>query len=321
MKKMISIALLAAMSLSLAACSNNGAESSASGGGSGSASSAKVGVAVVPAAAEADAESATFDAIYAAVMVDGDGKILSCRIDQTEYQPTPDGAAVDVRSKLEKGDDYGMVAAGASENEWYQQIGAFEEYVTGMTGDEVAAIEMTDGKATDADLTAGCTIAVDGFVAAVKAACDNASVEVGSADKLGIAVTTLDNSGTDEAAFDTDFCAVTVDGEGKVTSCYVDTVQAAVPVADGAFDAAGASNSSKKALGDDYGMVAAGASELEWYQQAENFESYAVGKTADEISSTKTQDGKAADADLSAGCTIDISGILSNTVKAIDAAE
>ena len=50
-------------------------------------------------------------------------------------------------------------------------------------------------------------------------------------DKNGnayIAVTTTDGSGSDEAAFDTDFCAVTVDGEGVVTSCYIDTVQASV---------------------------------------------------------------------------------------------
>ena len=261
MKKLITVALLAAMGLSLVSCSNDGGSSSGSSASgsetsasaSGTASAATVGTAV-QLSQEADAESATFDAIFAAVLLDGDGKIIDCEIDQTEYQPTPDGAEVDVRSKMEKGDDYGMVSAGASTMEWYSQVDAFEEYVVGMTGDEVAAIEMTDGKATDADLTAGCTIAIDGFVSAVKAACDNASAEAGSTDKLAIAVTTIDGSGSDEAAFDTDFCAVTVDGEGKVTSCYIDTVQASVGIADGAFDAASIANNSKKALGDDYGM-------------------------------------------------------------------
>ena len=329
MKKLITVALLAAMGLSLVSCSNDGGSSSSgssasgsetSASASGTASAATVGTAV-QLSQEADAESATFDAIFAAVLLDGDGKIIDCEIDQTEYQPTPDGAEVDVRSKMEKGDDYGMVAAGASTMEWYSQVDAFEEYVVGMTGDEVAAIEMTDGKATDADLTAGCTIAVDGFVSAVKAACDNASAEVGSTDKLAIAVTTTDGSGSDEAAFDTDFCAVTVDGEGVVTSCYIDTVQASVGIADGVFDAASIANNSKKALGDDYGMVAAGASTMEWYTQAENFESYVVGKTADEVASTALTDGKATDADLAAGCTISIESILANTEKAISAAD
>ena len=152
MKKLITVALLAAMGLSLVSCSNDGGSSSGSSASgsetsasaSGTASAATVGTAV-QLSQEADAESATFDAIFAAVLLDGDGKIIDCEIDQTEYQPTPDGAEVDVRSKMEKGDDYGMVAAGASTMEWYSQVDAFEEYVVGMTGDEVAAIEMTDG--------------------------------------------------------------------------------------------------------------------------------------------------------------------------------
>ncbi len=334
MKKFITVALMAAMALSLVSCNNGtstGDSSTTSTGstetsestestGTETASAAKVGTAVLP-SQEADAESASFDVVYAAVIVDGDGKILDCKIDQTQYQPTPDNTAVDMRSKLEKGDDYGMVSSGASTMEWYSQVEAFEDYVVGMTGDEVAAIEMTDGKATDADLTAGCTISIDGFVSAVKAACDAASDEVGSTDKLAIAVTSSDGSSAEEAAYDTDFCAVTVDGEGKVTSCNIDAVQASVAIADGAFDSASISNNSKRALGDDYGMVAAGASTMEWYTQADNFENYVVGKTADEVAATALTDGKATDADLSAGCTIDITSILANTEKAISAAD
>ena len=107
MKKLITVALLAAMGLSLVSCSNDGGSSSGSSASgsetsasaSGTASAATVGTAV-QLSQEADAESATFDAIFAAVLLDGDGKIIDCEIDQTEYQPTPDGAEVDVRSKM-----------------------------------------------------------------------------------------------------------------------------------------------------------------------------------------------------------------------------
>ena len=184
MKKLITVALLAAMGLSLVSCSNDGGSSSGSSASgsetsasaSGTASAATVGTAV-QLSQEADAESATFDAIFAAVLLDGDGKIIDCEIDQTEYQPTPDGAEVDVRSKMEKGDDYGMVSAGASTMEWYSQVDAFEEYVVGMTGDEVAAIEMTDGKATDADLAAGCTISIESILANTEKAISAADAE------------------------------------------------------------------------------------------------------------------------------------------------
>lgn len=184
MKKLITVALLAAMGLSLVSCSNDGGSSSGSSASgsetsasaSGTASAATVGTAV-QLSQEADEESATFDAIFAAVLLDGDGKIIDCEIDQTEYQPTPDGAEVDVRSKMEKGDDYGMVAAGASTMEWYSQVDAFEEYVVGMTGDEVAAIEMTDGKATDADLAAGCTISIESILANTEKAISAADAE------------------------------------------------------------------------------------------------------------------------------------------------
>ena len=257
-------------------------------------------------------------------MVDADGKILACDIDESEFAPAlTDGAVgeVDLRTKMEKGDDYGMVAAGASTMEWYQQVEAFEDYVVGKTADEVRAIPCTDGKTTDADLSAGCTITVTGFIEAVASAAENATVSVNASDKMGIAITTEDSTDTDGAAYDTDFCVVTVDANGAVTSCQVDTVQGSLPIVDGAFDTASGAYATKKQLGDDYGMVSSGASTMEWYQQAEAFEQYVTGKTGDEVSAIELSEGKATDADLSAGCTITISGILSNTEKAIAAAK
>ena len=336
MKKFVIFALVSAMCVSLASCSGNdttssssaessaaGTESSAASDSSTASGEAKVGVYVSP-SLSAESEEATLSTVYAAVMVDADGKIIACDIDEGQIEPTlTDGAVgeVDLRTKTEMGDDYGMVAAGASTMEWYQQVEAFENYVVGKTADEVRAIEMTDGKATDADLSAGCTIAVGGFIEAVASAAENATVSVGASDKLGMAITTEDSTDAEGAAYDSDFCVVTVDADGKVTSCQIDTVQGSLPIVDGAFDTESGSYATKKQLGDDYGMVASGATTMEWYQQAEAFENYVTGKTGEEVSAIELTDGKAADADLAAGCTISISSILSNTEKAIAAAK
>jgi hypothetical protein len=343
MKKFIAIALMAAMVLSLASCgsssttsdstsstasfesstaaSETSAESEA--GETASSGEVKVGYYVVP-SLDASEDEASFAATYAAVTVDGDGRIVACQIDATGFDAElEDGALneVDLRSKQEKGDDYGMVAYGASDKEWYQQADAFAAYCIGKTADEVRAIALEDGKPTDADLSAGCTIAVSSFIEAVAAAAENASVTVSASDKLGIALTTADGSDEEEAAYDTDFCVVTVDASGVVTSCQIDVAQGSIEIEDGVFAADGGKYNSKKQLGDDYGMVAYGASDKEWYQQAEAFESYVTGKNADEVAATELEDGKAADADLSAGCTISISSILANTEKAISAAK
>ncbi len=335
MKKFVVFALVSAMCVSMAACSNSDSTSSGSSSSGTTESStssdsasevageAKVGFSITP-SLSAESEEASFSTVYAAVMVDAEGKILACDIDESEFAPAlTDGTVgeVDLRTKMEKGDDYGMVAAGASTMEWYQQVEAFENYVVGKTADEVRAIPCTDGKTTDADLSAGCTITVTGFIEAVASAAENAAVSVNASDKMGISITTEDSTSTEEAAYDTDFCVVTVDANGTVTSCQVDTVQGSLPIVDGAFDIDSGSYATKKQLGDDYGMVAAGASTMEWYQQAEAFEQYVTGKTGDEVSAIELSEGKAADADLSAGCTITISGILSNTEKAIAAAK
>ena len=44
----------------------------------------------------------------------------------------------------------------------------------------------------------------------------------------------------------------------------------------------------------------------EWYEQAASFETWAKGKTADEVAKAAGEDGKPTDTDLSSGCTISI---------------
>jgi hypothetical protein len=187
MKKFIAIALMAAMALSLASCGSSSTTSDSTSstastesstaasetseeseaGETASSDEVKVGYYVVP-SLDASEDEASFAATYAAVTVDGDGRIVACQIDATGFEAElEDGALneVDLRSKQEKGDDYGMVAYGASDKEWYQQAEAFESYVTGKNADEVAATELEDGKAADADLSAGCTISISSILA------------------------------------------------------------------------------------------------------------------------------------------------------------
>ena len=81
----------------------------------------------------------------------------------------------------------------------------------------------------------------------------------------------------------------------------------------------------KMELGDDYNMVKYSEATKEWYEQANNFAAYCVGKTASEVESTQTKvrddglhDGYivAADETLFASCSIQITSFVEAIVKA-----
>ena len=74
--------------------------------------------------------------------------------------------------------------------------------------------------------------------------------------------------------------------------------------------------SSKKDLGDSYGMVAYGGASAEWYQQIAHLEKTLIGKTMEEAL-TLTSD----DADIASGCTIYIGNYLTAVGKACTKAQ
>lgn len=119
--------------------------------------------------AAADAEGvAAMLTNYAAVAL-VDGKIAAANVDTVDAKANFDqtGAVTkeaDVASKKDKGDNYSMKAISGIGKEWYEQVAALESYVAGMTSADVAAIALAEGKPTDADLTAGCTIAISELV-------------------------------------------------------------------------------------------------------------------------------------------------------------
>lgn len=131
--------------------------------------------------------------------------------------------------------------------------------------------------------------------------------------KTGLAVVTKVGSSTDAAAdaeglaqTDVMIAAVTVDAEGKIVQCAIDSVQSIVNFGtDGKITTdTTAEVQTKNELGTNYGMHKASSIGKDWNEQAAAFAEYCIGKTADEVKGIAVAEGKAADADLAAGCTI-----------------
>lgn len=282
--------------------------------------------------ASADKEgNAQVDSVAAAVVVDADGKIVSCTLDtaQNKMAFTAEGTVVmaeEFKTKKELKDEYGMKAASGIGKEWYEQAEAMEQYVIGKTAEEVAGIAVDeDTKPTDADLTASVTMKIGGYIAAISEAAKNASATgAQDGDKLGLGIITDMNYSKDASADKDGQCqaystyvALTVGADGKITSLVTDETQGTVT-----FDATGKITSdlttgvkTKKQLGDEYGMKAISGIGKEWYEQTEALEKYVVGKTAEEVAGIAVnEDTKPTDTDLASSVTISI-GTFQEAVK------
>lgn len=279
--------------------------------------------------------SATISHAVAAVLVDKDGKIVKCDIDTVEFSPefTLKGEFVeikDIKTKREKGKDYGMVAYGGAKKEWFEQIDALEAALVGKGEADLAALVVDGYKPADELVSAGCTIAVSDYIKAVEKALKNAVLEGAkeiSADcdvNVGIVSVQSDsNNAVDEAnganSVESHFSAAAIDKDGKVAAMISDAASASV-----AFDTNGVCTSTdekattittKRELGTNYGMVAYGGAKKEWFEQADAFDNAVVSKTASEITALVVN-GKG-NADIqNAGCTIEISDMSKAAVKA-----
>lgn len=319
MKKFVAVGLAGLIAVTAAACSNGAGKSD---NDDNKAASVKTGLGIVSEIQDVADTTLTIDSVAAAVTVDADGKIVDVKIDEAQTKPDlakDDGNVSDLRTKLEKQDDYAMRPASEIQKEWYEQIAAYETWAKGKTVDEIKAGAGADGYPTDADLKAGCTMNVNGFAAAVaKAVANAADLGASATDTLKIAVSTEKYYESNETnlQYDSNYAAVTVDADGKVTSCLIDASQAKCTIADGKFTVAAGSYDSKKELKENYNMKPASDIQKEWYEQAAAFETWAKGKTADEIKAGVGDDGKPTDADLKAGCTIIVSSIAANAAKA-----
>ena len=146
--------------------------------------------------------------------------------------------------------------------------------------------------------------------------------------KTGLAVitTAADSvSATAEEAgavkLDSTIVAVTVDDNGVIQSCRIDSIPATV-----SLDATGTITSdiaapvaTKNELGADYGMVAWGGAIAEWDAQVAALCDFAVGKTLEELKTGAVDEtGKApADSDLASSATIYLGGFVSGIEQAV----
>lgn len=277
----------------------------------------KTGLSVVTSIEVNDEEGkASYDVTYVAVNVDDNGVITACTFDSLGTDVALDAIADangEVKTKHELGYDYGMVAYKASTMEWFEQANALAEYAVGKTVEELktGAVGET-GYAQDADLASSATIYLGGYVSAIEKAVANAKHLGASA---GDALKLASVNKLAEGGLNSDVVALTL-ADDVITSCYLDSLQASLNVAEDGTVSAG-NVLTKNELGFDYGMVAYQASTMEWFEQAEGFAAYITGKTPAEVSGIAVDESTyPTEADLTASCTIAIGGFQALIAKA-----
>ncbi len=279
---------------------------------------------------------ATIESSIVAVLVAEDGTIADIKIDALRADANFDATgkvttdmATTFMTKQELGADYGM--------NWMDQAKTLEEYAKGKTIEEIKATKLTAEGVPDAvDALAGVSIHINDTIDTIELAVNNAkAIGAGEGDKLGLGtVASLNGTksvGEDERNPEVGtvqvyeyFTALTVNGEGKVTSAINDAAQGVVK-----FDATGAITSdttavlsSKNVIGEGYGMKKASAIGKEWNEQADAFAQYFVGKTAEEIAGTTLDDtGHVTDADLLSSVTVHVNDFITTAAKAFESAK
>ena len=308
--------------------SPSGSTGSSSSAGSGPTAAWRTGLGILTEATDQD-RTGKINTIAAAVLLDGEGKIVDVRLDELEANLSADGKGVvtmptDYRTKRQRGSDYPLAEVSSLKKGWAEQADAFADYLKGMTPEQVEKLETDkDGKPKDADLLSGCTIAVDRYRDAIEKACaDAAALGAAKGDTLTLGVEAANGSSsltaTDDqdvnAQLDVTAVALTLDSDGHVTSAVGDMTEPALTVsADGGVSAPKTVRS-KREQGDEYGMRQASKLGKEWYEHSEGFCDYLKGKTAAEIAAIPT-DGS--DADLAALCTISVDDLQKAAAKAL----
>lgn len=329
MKKIISVILLACMVFTLAACGETAATYT-------------LGMGVELSTASSKTANAQVDATVAAVVLDANGKIVACRLDSAQSKMDVTDGAVDTaavfQTKMEKGEAYGMVAYGNAIAEWDAQAKAFEEYVVGKTGAEVAAMETVVNDSghtvtTDETLYASCTMSIADFIAAVVKACaDTRSATFTTAGTFTLGLAAITDASESTAATEaengvvkmyTEFGAAVVGADGKILAAATDATQPKITIDTAGEIVEAAFNGTKMELGSDYGMVAYGNAVAEWCDQAKAFTDYVVGKTSAEVRAIETvtnEEGHSVSTDetLLATCTMSISGMMAVVAQAAD---
>ncbi len=344
MKKVLALALAAAMALSMVACGSSEPAAPEVTYKTG------LGVVVEVAPTNEDVEnekgaSAQVTSTIVAATFDSNDVIVSVSIDAAQQKASFDlegkqAGEVDLRTKAEKEFDYNMVAFGGSIAEWFEQVDALEAWMTGKTLSEVTGMAFAENShgytdtPADEDLKASCTISMTAFLDALQKAYDNAVETTGVPAKTGLGIvvdaTVADEDAENEkgasAQIDTTIAVVALDEAGTIVASQIDSAQQKV-----AFDMDGVAGETdlrtKTEKEFDYNMVAFGGSIAEWFEQVNAFETWMNGKTVADVTGmefTENSHGYTdtpADEDLKASCTISMTAFLNAIQKAADAAK
>lgn len=179
------------------------------------------------------------------------------------------------------------------------------------------------GNTSDKNNASGTTT---GAVTNTTAGSDTGTQGTDDSVKTGLAVISSIANSTDAgekdglAEIDSTIAAVTVDKDGKIVKCIIDAAQTKIN-----FSAQGkiltdlkSEFKSKNELGDEYGMKKASKIGKEWYEQADTFAKYVVGKTIDQVKGIAvTKEGTAGDAELASSVTVHIGDFIAVTEKAV----
>lgn len=129
---------------------------------------------------------------------------------------------------------------------------------------------------------------------------------------------TADKDGSGK--LDVTVAAVTVDADGKIVACALDTASNTVNFTADGKAVAKTEFKTKYEMGKDYNMVAYGGAKKEWYEQADAFETLVAGKTLAEVKALVGAENKGTDEVVNAGCTIMINEFVAAIEKAYNAA-
>ncbi len=109
---------------------------------------------------------------------------------------------------------------------------------------------------------------------------------------------------------------ITVDADGKVVACQLDTMDNKVSYTAEGKAVANTEFKTKYETGAGYNMVAYGGAAKEWFEQADAFETVVVGKSLDEIKALVAEGNKGTADVVAAGCTIMVNEFVGAIEKA-----
>ena len=312
-KKYLGLLSLACVVGTLAACGNP----------AGGNRELALGVGMISAAPALSYGAPQLELNFATALYEGD-KVVATLVDVYQIPLSKDAAAVDttkdyatetnVLTKRDRHDGYGMLGTSQANGigkEWYDQADALETY---------AATHTTWNEA-DADLTAGCSMVTTDLFAAITEAKTNIN------EKVSVASGTYTIALGHKISFEANESVLTqvnisvigllLDSSSKVVTSYLDEIQIPLTFTAGAenpysitptnaygspttqYNYKGQVIASKKELGYDYDMLETSQANgigKEWFEQAEAFEDYLVGKKVEEINLK--------DSTLLAGCSM-----------------